>query len=135
MLEQIVQRPPEQHSAIGKIVLGSDGRPVINATAVIAAVREQCKIETQYRAMFGVDLATGPGPVLDEQALINLAEIRVAQQYRAPASLPAPAPALPPDTEHSAPPNRQQPTSSAGRGQLAALPAPCVEVVQGEIMD
>ena len=77
-----MQRPPEQHSAIGKIVLGNDGKPVINATAVIAAVREQCKIETQFRALFGCDLATRPGPVLDEQSLIKLTEIRVAQQYR-----------------------------------------------------
>ena len=61
-LQRIVDRPPEQHSAIGKVVVGSDGRPVINATAVIGAIREQLKIETQYRAMFGVDLATRPPP-------------------------------------------------------------------------
>jgi hypothetical protein len=95
VLDAIVRRPPEQHSAIGRVVIGSDGKPVINATAVIAAVREQCKIETQFRALFGVDLATRPGPVLDEQSLIKLAEIRVAQQYRAQQAPLPPLPALP----------------------------------------
>ena len=74
--------------------MGSDGRPVINATAVIGAIREQLKIETQYRAMFGVDLATRPAPVFDEDALLKLAEIRVAQRQlaaqAAPVALPAP---------------------------------------------
>jgi hypothetical protein len=93
VLEEIVRRPPEQHSAIGKIVLGSDGKPVINASAVIAAVREQCKIEVQYRQMFGADLSTRPGPVFDEDERVKLAEIRAVQQYRATL---APATALPP---------------------------------------
>jgi hypothetical protein len=35
-----MDRPPEQHSAIGKVVVGSDGKPVINTTAVIGAIRE-----------------------------------------------------------------------------------------------
>jgi hypothetical protein len=90
-----VDRPPEQHSAIGKVVVGSDGRPVINATAVIGAIREQLKIETQYRAMFGVDLATRPAPVFDEDALLKLAEIRVAQRQLAAQAAPVALPALP----------------------------------------
>jgi hypothetical protein len=76
-LQRIVDRPPEQHSAIGKVVVGSDGKPVIGT------IREQLKNETQYRAIFGVDLATRPGPVFDEDALLKLAEIRVAQRQLA----------------------------------------------------
>ena len=77
-------------------MVGSDGRPVINATAVIGAIREQLKIETQYRAMFGVDLATRPGPLFDEDALLRLAEIRVAQRQLAAQVAAATLPALPP---------------------------------------
>ena len=39
-LEKIVKDPPPMHSAIGKIVVGSDGNPVINASAVIQAIKE-----------------------------------------------------------------------------------------------
>ena len=40
-LEKIVRDPPEMHSAIGKIVIGTNGRPVINASAVTQAIKTQ----------------------------------------------------------------------------------------------
>jgi len=95
VLERIVAEPPEQHSAIGKVVIGSNGKPVINASVVISAVREQLKIETQYRQMFGVDLATRPGPTFNEDALLKLAEIRVMQRQLDAQAPRAALPALP----------------------------------------
>jgi hypothetical protein len=105
-----VDRPPEQHSAIGKVVVGSGGKPVINATAVIGAIREQLKIETQYRAMFGVDLVARPGPVLDEDARIKIAEIRDAQMAFAAQARPVPLAALPSNYRHCPRPCKPKPT-------------------------
>jgi hypothetical protein len=139
--QRIVDRPPEQHSAIGKVVVGSDGRPVINATAVIGANREQLKIETQYRAMFGVDLATRPGPVLDERQIIMMAEVRAVQQYRAQQ---APLPALPalPSGYQSMSPDEQMRASmdrlrAAKQAQDAAIAQRQAEdeIVDAELVD
>ena len=95
VLEAIVRDPPEMHSAIGKVVIGSDGKPVMNASAVVQAVKTQLQIEQQYRAMFGLDLATRPGPALDERERVMEAEIRAVQQYRATLAALPPRPPLP----------------------------------------
>jgi len=138
-LEEIVREPPEQHSAIGKVVIGSNGKPVINATAVISAVREQLKIEQQYRAMFGVDLATRPGPTFDEAALLKLAEIRVVQRQLA--HVPVPLPALPADYATMTP-NQQMRADLERRGtalreQRAAIAQRQADddVVEAEIVE
>jgi hypothetical protein len=133
-----VDRPPEQHSAIGKVV-GSDGRPIINATAVIGAIREQLKIETQYRAMF--DLATRPGPVFDEDALLKLAEIRVAQRQLAAQAPAVTLPGLPADYTTMSPQEQMRADLerrvAAIRAQRAAITAPPADddVVEAEIAE
>ena len=142
-LQRIVDRPPEQHSAIGKVVVGSDGRPVINATAVIGAIREQLKIETQYRAMFGVDLATRPGPVFDEDALLKLAEIRVAERQLAAQGPAVTLPALPAGYSAMSPAEQAaadlERRAAAMRAQRAAIAAPAVEdqadIVEAEVVE
>ena len=134
-----MDRPPEQDSAIGKVMVGSDGKPVINATAVIGAIREQLKIETQYRAMLSVDLAARPGPVLDEDARIKIAEIRGAQMEHAAQARPVPLAALPSNYRHLSPAKRAEADMNRRRAayatQQAAIDAAPPEVVQGEIID
>jgi len=93
-LQRIVDDPPTMHSAIGKVVVDASGNPVVNASAVIQAIKTQLAVESQYRQMFGIDLATRPGPVLDEDERVKLAEVRAVQQYRASLA-PLPALALP----------------------------------------
>jgi len=140
-LQRIVDRPPEQHSAIGKIVVGSDGEPVINASAVIGAIREQLKIEQQYRAIFGVDLATRPGPAFDEAALLKLAEIRVAQRQlaaQAPmtlAALPADYAAMTAEQQARAELERRGAAIRTQRAAAAQRQAEDDDVVDAEIVD
>ena len=55
------------HSSIGKIIIGSDGKPIINVSAVVQAIKAQLSIEAQYRQMFGCDLGTRPGPRSEER--------------------------------------------------------------------
>jgi hypothetical protein len=140
-LEKIVQSPPEMHSAIGRIIIGSDGTPIINASAVTAAIKTQLQIEAQYRAMFGVDLATRPGPVLDERQIIMMAEVRAVQQYRAQQ---APLPALPalPSGYQSMSPDEQMRASmdrlrAAKQAQDAAIAQRQAEdeIVDAELVD
>jgi hypothetical protein len=95
-LEKIVRDPPPMHSAIGKVVVDAHGNPVINASAVIQAIKTQLQIVAQFRQMFGMDLASRPGPAFDEAAMLKLAEIRVAQRQLA-AQAPVTLPALPAD--------------------------------------
>lgn len=92
-LQAIVDHPPEMHSAIGKIVIGTDGRPVINAAVTIAAIREQVKIAREYRAMFGLDLAARPGPAFDPETLMVIAELNVVRKALGaqPMQIPGPA--------------------------------------------
>jgi hypothetical protein len=114
-LQKIVTTPPIKTTSIGRTqwdprtctcgVKGDTKRdhaedcqvaPVLDMATVTNAIRTQLAVEAQYRAMFGVDLATRPGPVFDEDALLKLAEIRVAQrQLTATAPMTA-IPALPP---------------------------------------
>jgi len=143
VLERIVAEPPEQHSAIGKVVIGSNGKPVINASAVISAVREQLKIEQQYRAMFGVDLATRPGPVFDEDALLRLAEIRVAQRQLDQQAPRSALPALPAGYAGMTPREQMRAELDRRRAALEAQRATAAqhqadeddEVVDAEIVD
>jgi len=44
-LEKIVRDPPPMHSAIGKVVVDTHGNPVINASAVIQAIKTELQIE------------------------------------------------------------------------------------------
>ena len=102
-LEKIVRQPPEMHSAIGKIIYGSDGKPIINASAITSAIKTQLAIEAQYRAMFGVDIGTVPATsreqaaresdaILAELRAQRTAELRELEDLRA---LAANRPALP----------------------------------------
>ena len=120
-----------------KVVVGSDGRPVINATAVIGAIREQLKIETLYRAMFGVDLATRAAPVFDEDALLKLAEIRVAQRQLTAQGAPVTLPALPADYG-SMSPEQVEADMARRRAQVAAQRVAITasaDIVEAEIVD
>lgn len=116
-LEKIVQHPPIRTTSIGRVQFDPrtcscgleksnsttqehapdcNVQPVLDMAAVTGAIKTQLAVEAQYRAMFGVDLATRPGPGFDEDALLKLAEIRVAQRQltaRAPVTA---IPALPP---------------------------------------
>ena len=71
------------HSSIGKIIIGSDGKPIINVSAVVQAMKAQLSIEAQYRQIFGCDLGTRPGPVMLEDQVLMLAKIQAVQEYRA----------------------------------------------------
>jgi hypothetical protein len=46
----------------------------------VQAIKAQLAVETQFRAMFGCDLATRPDPMLDERERVMEAEIRAVQQ-------------------------------------------------------
>jgi hypothetical protein len=70
-------------------------QPVLDMTAVTGAIKAQLQVEQQYRQMFGVDLGTRPGPVLDERQIVMMCEIRAVQQYRAQQAPVSPLPALP----------------------------------------
>jgi hypothetical protein len=137
-LEKIVARPPIKTTSIGRTqwdprtctcgVKGDTKRehdadcpvqPVLDMAAVTAAIKTQLAVEAQYPQMFGVDLATRPGPAFDEAALLKLAEIRVAQRQLA-AQAPVTLPALPPDYA-TLPPAQQARADLERRG--AALQA------------
>jgi hypothetical protein len=120
VLNAIVLQPPPQHSAIGRLVVTEDGTPIINASAVIQAVKAQLAIEAQYRQMFGLDISTRPGPLLDERERVMEAEIRAVQQYRATlAALPA-RPPLPPNYASMTPAEKADADLAARRIQLQA---------------
>lgn len=110
-LEKIVRNPPVKTTSIGRTQF--DVRsctcptrartdrdhdedcqvvPVLDMATVTAAIRTQLQVEAQFRQMFGVDLGTRPGTVLDEKHVIMLAEINVAriQAGQSPHSLPPP---------------------------------------------
>lgn len=54
-LAEIIAHPPVQHSAIGKVVLGLDGEPVVNMTVVIAAIKERRMVGESLRKLRGAD--------------------------------------------------------------------------------
>jgi hypothetical protein len=147
-LEKIVRRPPVKTTSIGrtqydprtctcgvKAATNKDHdpacqvEPVLEMSAVVSAIKAQLAIEAQYRQMFGCDLGTRPGPLLDEAHLIMRAEITVARQYmdrRAPAVPIAPLPL----GYHALPPEEQmQIQLGRGRDQVEAQRA----VLQGQI--
>lgn len=74
-LEKLVRHPPEMHSAIGRVVIGSDGKPVINASVIVQAIKTQLQIEAQYRQMFGMDLGTRPTIPEDQAMALAVADI------------------------------------------------------------
>lgn len=147
-LEKIVRNPPIKVTSIGRTQWdprtctcptgartdqphdnGCHVEPVLAMGEVTNAIRTQLAIEQQYRQMFGCDLGTRPGPLLDEAHLIMRAEITVARQYmdrQAPAIPLAP---LPPGY-HALPPDEQMRIQlDRGRDQVSAQRA----IIQGEI--
>lgn len=154
-LEKIVKQPPIKTTSIGRTqfdprtctcgVGAATSRdhaddcevaPVLDMTTVTGAIKLQLAIEAQYRQMFGVDLATRPGPLLAEEELIRQAEIRVLQRQMA---LHAPAPPLPPlpagygiltpEEQMRAQVDRQRAQLQAHQAAIAAAPP---RVIQGE---
>jgi hypothetical protein len=133
-LEKIVRNPPIKVTSIGRTQWDprtctcptgartdqahDDGcrvEPVLAMGEVTNAIRTQLAIEQQYRQMFGVDLATRPGPLLDEHQMLMAAEIRVAQMYQA-AHAPLALPPLPGDY-HALSPEDQAATDMTRRRQ------------------
>jgi hypothetical protein len=110
-------------------------------SAVTGAIKTQLQIEAQYRAMFGVDLATRPGPLFDEDALLKLAEIRVAQRQLAAQVPAATLPALPPGYATMTPAEQMRADlerrGAAIRTQRAAVAQHQADddVIEGEIVD
>jgi hypothetical protein len=90
-------------------------------------VREQLKIETQYLTMFGVDLATRPGPVLDERQVMMMAEVRVMQQYRAQQGNLAPLAALPDNYATLPPADQAAADLERRRAQLQLIPCEVID--------
>ena len=70
--------------------------------------------------MFGVDLATRPAPVFDEDALLKLAEIRVAQRQLGAQAAPVALPALPGDYSSMSPEQQAEADMARRRAQVAA---------------
>lgn len=139
-LQRIVDHPPEQHSAIGKIVVGSDGNPVLNASAVVQAIKTQLAVETQFRAMFGTDLGTRPGPALDEHERVMEAEIRGVLRYRATLAALPPRPPLPAGYATMTPAEQAEADLARRRVQLQAQQVAIDatqddDVVDAEIVD
>jgi transcriptional regulator with XRE-family HTH domain len=148
-LEKIVRQPPVKTTSIGRTQwdprtctcsTGSDTsqphaddcqvQPVLAMETVVNAIKTQLAIELQYRQMFGVDLATRPGPLLDERQVLMAAEIRVAQMYQAthaPLALPAlPANynALNPEDQAAADMTRRRQAHQAQQAVIAAVTTP-----------
>lgn len=94
------------------------------------AIKTQLQIEAHYRAIFGVDLATRPGPVFDEDALLKLAEIRVAHRQLNAQAVPVALPALPADYS-SMSPQEQMHTDLERRG--SAIRAQRAAAVPGRL--
>ena len=149
-LEKIVKNPPIKTTSIGRTQFdprtctcgtgaatgqehdpGCQVQPVLDMGTVSNAIKVQLSIEAQYRQMFGVDLGTRPGPVLDEAHLIMRAEITVAQQYLGRQAPLPPQPPLPPDYRSLDPERQARAQIERSRAQLGALPSP-LRIIQGE---
>ena len=150
-LEKIVRNPPIRTTSIGRTQFDirtcscptkartdrdhaddCEVQPVLDMSAVTGAIKLQLAIEAQYRAMFGVDLGTRPGPLLDEAQIIMRAEITVAQQYLSPQGTLPPLPPLPAGYHTMTAEQQARAAIERLREQRAALPAAPLRVIQGE---
>lgn len=81
--EKVIASPPEMHSAIGKIILDSQGHPVLNEGVRIAAIRERRLLSESYRRLTGADLAAAGRMGEDEAraaAQASLAQLRAHRE-------------------------------------------------------
>ena len=105
-LEKIVKNPPIRTTSIGRTQYDPrtctcdvkaatnrdhaddcDVAPVLDMATVTGAIKTQLGIEKQDRQMFGVDLATRPGPILDEATVMRIAELNVVRAARGIAAM------------------------------------------------
>jgi hypothetical protein len=129
------------HSSIGKIIIGSDGKPIINVSAVVQAMKAQLSIEAQYRQIFGCDLGTRPGPVMLEDQVLMLAKIQAVQEYRATLAslqmvpLPPGYATMTPQQQMRAGLDGHRAAKAEQDAAIAALPPADDDVVDAEIVD
>jgi hypothetical protein len=101
-LERLAERPPEMHSAIGKIILDSEGRPVLNEGVRVQALRELRLNSESRRRLTGADLGGAGTMPIDEARRQADASMAEAREKRA----------------------RELAELAAARGALAAIPQP-----------